>query len=41
MIGNKKISNKLRVAGCDFLFSAADFNQKIITGKDNVLKKVV
>lgn len=41
ILGNKKAPNKLRVAACDFFFSAADYNQKILTGKDSVLKKVV
>lgn len=41
IIGNRKVSNRLRTAGCDFLFSVADFYPKLITGKDAVLKKVV
>ncbi len=41
IIANRKASNKLRTAGCDYLFSIADFNPKLITAKDSVLKKVV
>jgi hypothetical protein len=41
VIANKKLSNKLRTAGCDYLFTIADFYSKLLTTKDAVLKKVV
>lgn len=41
VIANKKVSNKLRTAGCDYLFTIADFYSKLLTTKDAVLKKVV
>ena len=41
IVGNKKMSNKMRTAGCDFLFSLADFASKQLTSRDALLKKVV
>lgn len=41
IISNKKLSNKLREAGCDYLFAMADFNPKGISNKQPLLKKVV
>jgi hypothetical protein len=41
IIANKKLSNKLRTAGCDYLFTITDFYPKLLTAKDSVLKKVV
>lgn len=41
IIGNRKLSNKLRTAGCDYLFSFADFAAKQLASRDALLKKVV
>lgn len=41
IIGNRKLSNKLRTAGCDYLFSLADFSSKQLASRDPLLKKVV
>lgn len=41
IIGNRKLSNKLRTTGCDYLFSFADFAAKQLASRDALLKKVV
>ena len=41
IIGNKKLSDRLRTAGCDYLFSMSDSLPKNLGSKQNVLKKVV
>ncbi len=41
IVGNKKLSNRLRTSGCDYLFSLADFNAKQLASRDNLLKKIV
>ena len=41
IIGNRKLSNRLRTAGCDYLFSFADFCPKQLGSKDVLLKQVV
>jgi len=41
IIGNKKLSNRLRTAGCDYLFSLADYCPKQLASRDSLLKKIV
>ena len=41
IISNRKLSNKLRTAGCDYLFSFADFAGKQLASREALLKKVV
>jgi len=41
IIANRKLSNKLRTAGCDYLFSFADFAAKQLASREALLKKVV
>jgi hypothetical protein len=41
VVGNKKISNRLRTSGCDYLFSLADFNAKQLASRESLLKKIV
>lgn len=41
VVGNKALSNRFRTAGCDYLFSFADFCPKVLASRDALLKKVV
>ena len=41
IIGNKKMSNRMRTAGCDYLFSMTDCLPKQLGSKEVLLKKVV
>jgi len=41
IVGNRKLSNKFRTAGCDYLFSMTDFCPKTLASKDALLKKIV
>lgn len=41
IISNKKLSNRFRTAGCDYLFSLAESASKHLGTRDNLLKKVV
>ena len=41
VIGNRKLSNRFRTAGCDYLFSFADCMPKQLANSQTLLKKVV
>ena len=41
IVGNKKLSNRLRTAGCDYLFAMADCMPKQLGSKEALLKKVI
>lgn len=41
IISNRKLSNRFRTAGCDYLFSLAESNSKHLANRDALLKKVV
>lgn len=41
IVSNKKLSNRFRTAGCDFLDSLIEYNPKSVANKEQLLKKVV
>ncbi len=41
IISNRKLSNRFRTAGCDYLFSLAESGSKLLASRDILLKKVV
>jgi len=41
IVGNRKLSNRFRTAGCDYLFSLVDCMPKQLGSRDSLLKKVI